>query len=697
MPSRILPVPRLVRLFASLVLIDTALFSLLRIIFYLLFTARDHALPGAVIAQSFYLGAKFDLRLALLMSLPLLILGWLRPLNPFGRPAGRRLWTGHLLAANLFVLFAYVVDFGHYAYTGNRVNITVVQFLYNLGTSLRMVWETYPVIWGGLGLLIFTVAAGRLIARLLARAGRAPLPPGTPLRLKIAAVSLASLLTAGGIYGKFSWYPLRWSDAYFSTSAFAADLALNPVLFFFETLGKKPQAYDLAKTREAYPLLAPFLGVDRPDPEALNYARRRAPAGILPGRPNVVLVILESFCDYKTGVFGNPLDPTPNFDAIAKRGLLFTRFYTPTWGTARSVFATVTGLPDVETHKTATRNPLLVTQRTMINDFKDYAKFYFLGGSLTWANIRGLLSHNIEGLRIFEEGNYAATRIDVWGISDLHLFEEANRVFRRQERPFFAIIQTSGNHRPYTIPDDSRGFARREISDAEVKKHGFISADEFNAFRFMDHSIGFFLAEAAKEAYFPNTVFVFFGDHGLPGRAPHIPRAEEELLLTRFHVPLAIWAPGGMREGRVVDAPVSEIDVLPTVAALTGTPSLDASLGRDALDPAFDDRRYAFTIGDQSTSPQLGLIGKDRYFTIFADGSRRGLFALDGGDPRENLLAREPQTAAAMETLCRAIYETARYMPYFNTPEKIEEKERRAHPVGREDEDAGQRRPERNR
>jgi phosphoglycerol transferase MdoB-like AlkP superfamily enzyme len=677
-PRHLIPIPRLIRLFALLVAIDEALFTLFRVVFYLLFSPRDNPLPAAVVAKSFYLGAKFDLRLALLMTLPLLLLGWIRPVNPFERRAGRILWTAYLSVANIVVFFTYLLDFGHYAYNSNRVNITVVQFLYNLDTSLLMVWQTYPIVWGALGSLLFIFAAWRLVAWLVVRGARDPVPPGTPFSQTVTAVVLAVLLAAGGIYGKISWYQLRWSDAYFSTSSFSADLALNPVLFFADTFRKKPRPYDITRTRESYPLTAEFLGVDHPDERALNFARRRTPTGILPGRPNVVIVILESFCDYKTGVFGNPLGPTPNFDALARRSLLFRRFYTPTWGTARSVFATVTSLPDVETHKTSTRNPLIVTQHTLINEFKDYAKFYFLGGSLTWANIRGLLSHNIEGLRIYEEGSYEAPRIDVWGISDLHLFEEANRVFRAQQQPFFAIVQTSGNHRPYTIPEDSRGFTVLDLPEGEVKKHGFVSTAEFNAFRFMDHSIGLFLEQASKEAYYRDTIFVFYGDHGLPGRAPHIPRGEEELLITRFHVPLVIFAPGAMREGKVLDTVGSELDVLPTVAALAGVPTLNASLGRDLLDPAFDRWRFAFTIGEQSSSPQLGLIGKDRFFGMFADGSGKGLYPLDGGDPRQNLLDKEPETGKAMEQLTRAVFETARYMPFFNAPDKIRETERLA-------------------
>ena len=99
---------------------------------------------------------------------------------------------------------------------------------------------------------------------------------------------------------------------------------------------------------------------------------------------------------------------------------------------------------------------LHVDQHTIINDYKGYEKFYFIGGSLSWANISGLLTNNIDGLHLYEQEDYKAKTIDVWGISDKNLFLEANDVLKQQTHPFFAVIQTADNHRPYTIPEEDK-------------------------------------------------------------------------------------------------------------------------------------------------------------------------------------------------------------------------------------------------
>jgi phosphoglycerol transferase MdoB-like AlkP superfamily enzyme len=675
-------VPRPARLFLLLAFVDTLLFTLLRGAFAVGLAPPGGGVPAPVLARAFLLGARFDARLAVIVALPLLALGGVRACSPFERLAARRGWSWYLAASHLLLFFVYAVDFGYYSYAGSRVNVSILQFLYNPDTSAGMIWASYPVVRHALALAVASWAIFRGARLLLERAAHWP-AASAPRRRRFAASVAVALVAAGAVYGKFSWYPLRWSDAYFSTNTFAADLAHNPVLYFAETARKKPAAYDLAKVRAAYPLVASYLGIANPDPARLLYTRRSEPMGppagpprvpqngAPPRRPNVVIVLLESFAAYKTGAFGNPLDPTPRFDALAREGTLYTRFFTPTWGTARSVWATVTGLPDVETDLTATRNPLLVAQNTILNDFTGYEKLYFLGGSLNWANIRGLLTANIAGLRIFEEGSFSAPRVDVWGISDLDLFEEANRVFTGIGKPFVAIVQTSGSHRPYTIPKNSRGFETRKIGDAEAQRHGFGAADEYNAFRLLDHAVGVFIDGARRERWFADTIFIFYGDHGLPGSAPHIPQGDQEAGLLHFHVPLLIYGPGLVPGARRLETVASELDILPTAASLAGLPCLNSTLGRDLLDPAFDDRRFAFTVGDQGKVPQLGLVGKDRAFGVFADGSNRKLTALDGGDPRQNLAARKPGTTARMEELCRALYETARYLPFVNSPRRV--------------------------
>ena len=664
MPRRF--IPRTIRFLFSSVILSLLVFLLLRAIFFYFNHDPDDPLSGHDLLRAFRLGGKFDLRLALLIHLPLLVLAALPFTNPYRSRFGRRLWFSWLTLSFAVVLLVYLLDFGYYAYLETRLDASVMRFLGNPATSARMVLESYPVIWGALGITAALLAYRWMIGDLYQRIERSgPDPVRRPMRITVAA--LAALLFIGGIWGKFSLYPLRWSEAFFSSDNFVSSLALNPVLFFAQTFSHRDTDYDLEKVRAAYPLMADYLGVDQPDAETLDFSRlQTAPQPHrLEGTPNVVLVILESFGFYKTGLSGNPLDPTPGFDQLAAGGLLFDRFYTPHGGTARSVFAAVTGIPDIELVDTSSRNPLIVDQHTIVNEYDGYRKLYFLGGSANWGQIRGLLAHNIEGLEIHEEGSYESPAIDVWGISDLDLFREARKELDGEEQPFFAIIQTSGNHKPYTIPEDSAGFVPRKISDSEAEKYGFRNAAAYNSYRFMDHSIRVFMEQAAKSPWFDNTLFVFIGDHGLVRNAPHMFPGEEKLLLTRYHVPLLFYAPRLIRPG-VRSVVASEVDLLPTIAGLTLDSYLNTAFGRDLLDPRFDGRRYAFTIRHQY-GPEIGLIGTDYVYRRRVDGSEQTLNAIFAERPEKNLLKFRRGIAAGMEELLSAYYETIKYLRFNNT------------------------------
>ncbi|HEX9160328.1 MAG TPA: LTA synthase family protein, partial [Thermoanaerobaculia bacterium] len=308
--------------------------------------------------------------------------------------------------------------------------------------------------------------------------------------------------------------------------------------------------------------------------------------------PNVVVIQLESFAAFKTAAFGNTMNASPNFDSIARQGILFTNHYSPSEKTARALFAVLFGTPDVSSWQASAHNPLTVRQCSIADAFSDYEKFYFLGGSANWSNIRAMLEHNLDRLHMYEEGSYHAPVVDVWGISDEDLFIAANDVLRRQTKPFFAVIQTAGNHRPYTIPKQTHGFTLRTDF---TPGHGFESLEELNSFRFLDHSIGVFFGLARREPYFANTIFVMYGDHGTRTGADGSLLQLGDLSPVVYHVPFVIYEQGMMPQR--IDTPSSHVDILPTVASWCGRPYTDTTLGIDLLDPqrAKDSAAFVFT------------------------------------------------------------------------------------------------------
>jgi len=637
---------------------NMVIFTLFRAIFWALFRSTAPEASSSEFLWALYLGFKFDLRLSLLVCLPVLIFSWIPGVNFVRSSKAKWIWLIYLVAMEVFLILMYFVDLGHYDYLHDRLNGSAIDHVLSPAIALQMVWETYPVILGILALCLFAVVYGWLLNRF---AFRKMEQDGNPFGkwLKVATIAVALIFYGLGIHGKLSQYPLRWSEAYFSTNPFVSALSLNPVLFFFDTLGYRKVSFDKEEVRKHYPLMADLLGVDHPDPKTLNFSRHVIPEKKLPGTPNIVLILLESFAGFKVGVLGNGLNPTPHFDSIARNSLFFTNFFVTRPPTARAVFTAMFGIPDIHTPHSASRNPLIVRQHTIVNALEGHKKMYFLGGSANWGNIRGILAHNIDGLEIYEEGDFSSLPDDAWGISDFHLFEEANQILRKQDKPFFALIHTAGNHRPYTIPKDKGDFKEAEEGEAKLIENGFDSLEDYNGMRFLDHCIGHFFRMASKENYFKKTIFCLFADHGTVANQK-IPW--DTLSLTSHHVPLAIYAPGFFSEGRQINSTGSLVDILPTLIGLTGVPYLNTTLGRDLLVERPKEKHFAYI-----DSIYRGVLD-DEFLLLITPRGRQRLYRYRSNSPLVDVKDQNPERATEMARLFEAIRETSKYLLFHNRP-----------------------------
>jgi len=467
------------------------------------------------------------------------------------------------------------------------------------------------------------------------------------------------LLCALGIFGRIGQYPLRWSDAFALGNDYQSQIALNPMQSFFSSLNFRHATFDIEKARQYYPLLSKYLGIENADSSNLNFERLVQPVDINQNeKPNIVLVICESFSSYKSSMENNPLNTTPFFKSLAADGIYFNRCFSPAYGTARGVWATLTGVPDVQLTKTASRNPAAVDQHIIMNDFKDYEKYYFLGGSTSWANIRGVLTNNIEGLHLYEEGSYKSAKIDVWGISDKNLFLEANQIIAKEKKPFFAIIQTADNHRPYTIPEeDLKAFKKLDVPRKKLLENGFTSVEEYNAFRYTDFTFQQFIEAAKKEQYFNNTIFVFVGDHGIKGDASHLlPNVFTTQSLTSQHVPLLFYAPGKLA-AQQFDMPVSQVDIMPTIAGLAKVGYRNNTLGRDLLAENSSKSSAAAFIIDPDAK-RIGVIQDSLFYSYGLQGSFEQITSIKSNAP----VMLTDSLRKQYRSLTDAFYESSRYL-----------------------------------
>ncbi len=664
--------PRLIRFLISLMIFEMIIFTTFRVAFLVAFHQYGSDYSTSDVLYSFWIGFRFDMQLFAITFLPILLLGDLKHIGLYKSTVAKYFWLTYIFLANVGMILIFVVDFPYYDFFKKMVDSTIIRYFYDIGEAMEMLLEGYPIYSTLFGVFTLFAILFYIIKKLIERAGREESNRLTS-KGKVLLYTIFTIIYLFSGYGKFELYPWRWSEAFYSSNNFLSYLSSNPVTYFINTLKNKDIKYNINDTKRYYDFVADFLEIESKDPAKLSIARVVVPNHSDKysfDRPNIIFILAESLAYCRTDMSANPLKATPFLNKMANKGISYERYFTPHAGTARSVFTAMTGLPDVERMKTSSRNPMVVEQNMILNSLKDYEKFYFIGGSLSWGNVRGVVS-NVDGIITREEASYDSPRNDVWGISDIDLFIEVNKNLKEQKKPFFAFIQLSGNHSPHTIPDETYGFEVKEGLDTEkLLKHSFDGKiEDFNSQRFMDYSIEHFITEAKKESYFDNTIFIVVGDHGLPKQAKHMYKAEEELSLHARHTPLIIYAPSLIKPKKI-NYPVSEVDIMATIAGLSGATYINSTMGRDILSVDFDTKEHYAYIMQHEEIPTLFLVGEKFIYSGRANGKDLWLYDYYY-EQRVNLLKEYPEVAAKMRNIARGIFESTRYTRFHNSTSEV--------------------------
>ena len=124
---------------------------------------------------------------------------------------------------------------------------------------------------------------------------------------------------------------------------------------------------------------------------------------------------------------------------------------------------------------------------------------------------------------------------------------------------------------------------------------------------------------AKKEKYFKNTIFIFVGDHGLRGDAGDLfPKSFTKQGILAEHVPLLFYSPNLLHPKKVRKV-CSQLDVLPSVAALARQSHRNTTLGRNLFDTTKREQKFAF-IADPDLS-NIALVSDQYYFSKGINGN----------------------------------------------------------------------------
>jgi arylsulfatase A-like enzyme len=397
---------------------------------------------------------------------------------------------------------------------------------------------------------------------------------------------------------------------------------------------------------------------------ALGCARESSP-------PNLVLISLDTTRADHLSVYGYPRETTPNLERLADGGVRFALAYAPAPTTGPSHATLFTGLHPI-THRVVKNGRVLMsahatlaerllahgwTTAGFVSSYVLDARFGWDQGFEHWDDDFDLATATTmvpsgTGAEVFDRTADATTR------RALAWLEQG----RDPSRPFFLFVHYMDPHEPWLAPPEF--LQRFRTPDLPMDGISGLVARYDAEIAFTDHQIGELLAALDRLGLARNTIVAVSADHGeglmQHGELNHGTQLYEE----QVRVPLLMRWPRGLPAGRVVDGPVSLIDVTPTLLALAGVAPEpgDALQGRSLVpvmrgDQAIDPAQPLFLFRPDNTEipGEQYAVREGDWKLVIGPGEGRELFDL-ARDPREreDRAAAQPERAAEMEERIRA-------------------------------------------
>ncbi|MCQ8213555.1 LTA synthase family protein [Cetobacterium somerae] len=441
-------------------------------------------------------------------------------------------------------------------------------------------------------------------------------------------ITLLLIITIGvfSSRGGFSEAVLDWGRGYYSEYSYMNQFTINPVFslgrsyynlkkeqrkgralektFSNEELNNNIREIIDDKNSKYISKTNPLLRVTNTEKEQKNY--------------NVVIVLMESFMSKYIGIQGAQIDMTPNFNKLAKEGVLFNNFYATGTRSNRGIASVIVSYPSpkaISVTKEFTAGQKSFFSLPKILKERGYNTSFIYGGDAEFDNMSGFLKlngvDNIIDIKNFSKED----RTIKWGVPDDKLFKKTVDYLDSLKDPFFTTVFTLSNHAPYDIDSNYKLFKNNEFGEL---------TNRLNAFHFADIALGEFIKEVKKKEWATNTIFVFVADHGFKTDSNF------DLNWENFRVPLLLWSPGNIFNAKIDESTSSQVDILPTLMGLLGGEYKNSSWGRD-LFKSSKKNEYAYIMQNNF----YGVV-KDDVLLIDGDGVKPKLVDIKNSKYLEN-------------------------------------------------------------
>lgn len=484
---------------------------------------------------------------------------------------------GWSLIGALAVSLSFVSNMALYGYWGYPLDSTPLFFLFSSPTSAMASvawWQAFL----GVAAIVATVAVILVAFHLLWRKWGGDVFTQKTGRLQWLPLLLLTALLFLPIRGGVTVSTMNSGRAYFSSVQELNHAAVNPLLSFMESVSHNEdfsaqyRFMDDAKAQAVYRKMYHKASQDSVTPLLRQ--------GV--SRPDVYIVIMESFSDTVTNVRG----VTPCINRLKREGIYFNRFYANSFRTDRGLVSVLQGYPAPATvslmkfpRKTA--NLPSIAAHLEKNGYDTY---YYYGGDADFTNMRSFLVN--QGFKhITEDVDFPMDeRLSKWGVPDHLLMKLVERDLSNRPgdgKPRLTVIQTSSSHEPFDVP------------------YHRLKNKILNAFAYADNSVGEFVEYLKRSKKWDNSLVILVPDH--LGAWPEHP---DNFKPWRYHVPL-IWTGGAIRRPMTVSTYGSQQDIAATLLSQLGIAHDDMIFSKDMMNTAVN--HFAFFLPNDG----LGMITTD--------------------------------------------------------------------------------------
>jgi arylsulfatase A-like enzyme len=399
--------------------------------------------------------------------------------------------------------------------------------------------------------------------------------------------------------------------------------------------------------------------------------------------PNFVVILMDDMGWRDVGFMGNKFVETPHIDRLANNGLVFSQAYAsapncaPTRAclmsgqyTPRHGIYTVVdprqpvGSPWHKLMAAESKSELATEVVTIAESLQTggYATAFFgmwnLGRGRT-----GPMTPGGQGFQkvVFPENlgfekdayfddhkNYLSDRLT----DEVLKFVEQNR-----DQPFFVYLPDHAVHAPFNPKPELLKKYERKAAASKDRRDDPAYAATIEA---VDQNVGRIVETLGRLKLMGNTVVIFTSDNGGTQQytAP-LKGSKGQLYEGGIRIPLVVSWPGLKKPGSKCDAPVSSVDLYPTLLELAGVkPPQGQVLDGISLVPAFKGAtnlsrprlfwHFPCYVGKSTPSSAIRE-GDFKLIEFFEEGGKRELYNLKT-DPNEehDLAASMPDKAAAL-------------------------------------------------